>query len=236
MSEVPGYAPAAPAAPAEPGSLPRRIVDVLFSPGALFERFRGRAPWIDVLVLTTVVTVAVFVFLPESLYRATAEAQIAMKPELAGTATVEQMARYARWGGALSVPVLGVVVSVLYAGFMTAVFRFLHGGDAGFRQYLAIVAHSGVIGMLGMLVTVPLWLMRGDMTVRLSLALLAPFLDPGTYAYRLLNGLDVFVLWSLAVMAVGVQAVNRKVSFAAAAGWLFATSLALAAIGALLGG
>ena len=44
------------------------------------------------------------------------------------------------------------------------------GGNATFKQVFAVVVHSGVIGLLGQLFTVPMNYMRGVMTSATNLA------------------------------------------------------------------
>ena len=74
----------------------------------------------------------------------------------------------------------------------------------------------------------PLRLSQGDPSVTLSLGTFAFFLEEG-YPLRVLKMLDLFSLWSYAVMAIGVTKIDPKRGLGLAFGFfsLFAIGSAL---------
>jgi hypothetical protein len=94
---------------------------------------------------------------------------------------------------------------VVAAGVLYAIFNGLMGGTAAFRQLLAIVAHSQLVMALALLVSTPINYLKGAMTGATSLAVLFPMLDESSFAARLLGMIDVFVVWYLIVLAIGVS-------------------------------
>lgn len=216
----------APAAQA-PGSLGRRIVDTFFSPISLFRRFGAGAPWVDVLVITVVAMVALVLLMPRDLLLAQMEAAMRNQPPGAPTPSEDTLVMMGRGFGAVSQLVLGPVSALAVAGIATLLFGRLMGGGGTFRQHLAVVSHAGLVTPVGFAVTLAFMVLGSNPTAQLSLALLVPGLEAESFAFRVLNGLTVFILWWAALVGVGASAVNRRGSPAAGVGVAFAVCLAV---------
>lgn len=222
--------------PVEPPSRPlgRRIVDTFFAPGDLFASFGERPPWLLPVLIAMVVTAVGFFLLPTDLYVEQMRDQLRSNPEAGRAMDPESMAKWGRLSGAVFGP-LGMLLGVfLTAGILALVFRVIMSGQAGFRQYLGVAGHASLITALGTVVMVPLWIATGDMQTRLSLALLTPFLEPTNLLHRVLQGIDVFGLWWIAVLALGVSVLNRKCSWGTAAAIVFGVYLLFLIGGATL--
>jgi len=203
--------------PAEEYPLPRRAVDVFVAPGQLFAHFRDRTPWVGPLLIAIAVGIAIILVIPSELFVEQARESI----RRAGDAAAQMpdaatLAGFARIAGAASVLVATPLMAFASAGVMALLFSVLGGGEAKFRQYLAVVTHSMLITALGGVVTLGIQLLLGDLEARLSLALLTPFLDDRSFAFRILSGLDVFSLWAIVVAALGISIVNRRTTWAVA--------------------
>ena len=223
MDTITATAPAA-----APRSLPSRLLSVFTAPGQLFADFREESPpWVTPLLISIVVTAAVFLLMPHEAFVEQARETMRQRG-VAGGPDPEAMARlspiFAAVGTAISLPIMLLVLS----GVLTLVFSVLMGGEARFRQYLAVVSHATLITALGALLTLPLQVMKADLSVRLSLALFAPFLAADSFGFKLLNSLDVFLIWNLVVVGLGVHVLNgRRIGWASATGVLFAIFLVL---------
>lgn len=236
MSSIETHAPVhSEAEAAAPGSLGRRILDTFVSPGELFSRLGPTPPWLDVLMVAAVVTTAAMILVPSEAWLATSrEAWNNMEPEARKAMAPEAMARIARITGPIGVFIFTFVTVFVMAGLLKLVFGVMMGGEATFAQYRGVASHAALITTLGMLVTLPIWMVTGDMNTQLSAALLAPDLPKGVVR-SLLQALAVFNIWWLAVVALGVAAVNRgKVSMPAAAGVIFGIFFAISAVAGLL--
>lgn len=73
-----------------------------------------------------------------------------------------------------------------------------------FAEALAVVTHASVPLALGQLAALPAHVVRESLTSPFNLAVLAPGLDEGGLAARLLGGIEIAGLWWLALVAVGV--------------------------------
>jgi len=238
MSSIEAHAPVHDETEAAgPGSLGRRILDTFVSPGELFSRLGPTPPWIDVLLIAAVVTTAAMILIPAEVWLATSrEAWNNMEPQARKAMTPETMARVSRISAPIASFVGTFITAFFVAGLLKLVFGLMMGGEATFAQYRGVVSHSLLISALGTAVTLPVWIVTGDMTTQLSAALLAPELPKGV-VHSLLQSLAVFNVWWLAVMALGVATLNRgKISMIAAAGVIFGMLFGLAAVAGVIAG
>ncbi len=124
---------------------------------------------------------------------------------------MQKMAPYVGYFTAASMLVMIPVVSALLAGLLFAVFNAALGGEASYRQLLAVVVHTGPIGVLAQLFTVPLNYARGTMTSGTNLGVFTQaMLDDGSVAARLLGMIDLFVVWQLIVLSIGLAVLYRR--------------------------
>lgn len=109
-------------------------------------------------------------------------------------------------------PLYGVITAILGGPVLTLVVAavvFVAVRPSGnravsFTQVLAVAAHAGVILALRQLVSVPVNYAREATGGATSLGVLFPGLDAASFVGRLLGTLDVFVLWWVVVLAIGV--------------------------------
>ncbi len=216
--------------------LPRRILAAIVSPGELFATFTERTPWFDALLISIAGATAAFLFLPHELFVEAAHAAFASSsPQSALPDGTDSVVRNARVWMIVGSSVGLVGMSLGLAGILTLIFSRILDGTGRFGQYLAVTAHAGLILALGMLLTAPVQAIRGDLSIQLSLALLAPFLEDGVL-YAFLQSLNVFNLWMLVVLALGVSIVDRRRSWFGAGSVLMGLYLAFALTGAFLRG
>jgi hypothetical protein len=142
---------------------------------------------------------------------------------------------YAAWTSAARVTGATVVLgSVLFA-----VFTGLRRGTARYTQVLAVATYAAVILALRDLVAVPARFVRESTASPVTLATLFTMLDEASLPARFFGLIDLFVVWWLVVLAVGMSALYRR-RVAGMAGVLLGTYLAvalvLAGVMAALGG
>jgi len=213
-----------------------RVVQLFTSPAELFDHLRRRPEWLGAILLVIAISILYQILTPAELLHevilkglppdATAEAIAAAQK---GAAFFEKF-RY----------VLAVVmpwpIFAAIAGLLVVLYTFLLGGEGTFRQAFAAISHVSLIPAIGSLLTLPLALAKHDLQLSLSLHLLAPGLDPGTYFYRVLAGLNVFGLWATVVLGIAVSRIYPKRSAAGSAILLLCVYVALKLLGALAGG
>ncbi|HYW12106.1 MAG TPA: YIP1 family protein [Longimicrobium sp.] len=216
----------------DPGSFPKRFVDTLFSPVALFQRFNTRAPWVDALIVGTVLMAAFMMIIPRELLEAQIRDAMSQQqaPPGAPAPSMDTMVMFGRIGGVVSQLVGGPLIALLVAGLCTGIFGKLMDGEGSFRKHLAVVSHAGLITPLGFAITLFFAVQSGDMATQLSPALLIPGLEAESFAFRVLNALSVFYVWWLALLTAGVSSVNRRISPAKAGIVIFAIYLAVVVV------
>lgn len=133
----------------------------------------------------------------------------------------------------------GPVLTVALATVIALVFRHPADRRVSFTQVLAVVAHASVILALRQLVAAPVSYAREATGGATSLGLLLPALDATSFAGRLTGTLDVFVLWWVVLLAVGVGILYGRSARSVAVAFLgvyAGLALLLAATTTALGG
>lgn len=232
-AEAPGSPPADAAAGAvERGdealpSLPVRAVQVFAAPGRLFRRLRDDPAWAGVLAVVVVLALASVYLTPQELVEQAFRGQMGAD---ATDADVERALSVARPLSYLSAVLGPILTTAALGGFLYFVYTLVLGGEGSFRQLFSVSAHAMLIPSVGGLVLLPLMIATGDPEVRLALHHLVPGLDPGGYLHALLRGLNVFGLWTAAVLGVGVATVYRGRSPAAPIALLIGAYVAVKAV------
>jgi hypothetical protein len=130
-------------------------------------------------------------------------------------------------GRALLTPPVTLLVALALVGFAAAARARLP-----FAIALAIVVHATVVLALQQVVTLPAQLVRESLGSPTSLATLVPMVDEGTWLARLLGSIDLFGLWWVVLIAVGVAAATGRSTLH----WLARLIAAYLAIAALVAG
>lgn len=234
------------AAPA-PKSLPARFIGIIISPQATFESVVAHPKWLGMLVLTTLIIIPCTV-LPMTTAggrEAMLEAQV-RQMESFGIQVNDQMYQQMRgrmgiapYTTAAGVLIAAPTITAVLAGILFAVFNAVMGGNASFKQVYSVVVHAGAISALGQLFTGPLNYFRETMTSATNLGVVLPMLPEGSFVARLAGMIDLFVVWWIFVLAIGIGVLYRRRTQSVAMA-LFGTyaviALAVAAVMSRLGG
>jgi hypothetical protein len=73
-----------------------------------------------------------------------------------------------------------------------------------------VMAHAAAISALQQLFTGPVNYFRGAVTSATNLAALLPMLDPKSFAGRVAAMTDLFLIWYLLVLAIGLGVLYRR--------------------------
>jgi hypothetical protein len=106
--------------------------------------------------------------------------------------------------------VMSPIMTAVIAGILFAIFNAAMGGNATFKQVYAVVVHAGVIQALAQLFTGPLNYFRQSMTSATSLSVLLPMLPDGSFAARLAGMIDLFLIWWVVALAIGLAVLFRR--------------------------
>lgn len=216
-SSTPDASVAPPSAPPAK-SLPARFIGVILSPRETFQSVAAAPRWFGMLAFITLFLAAgTFLFLRTEVGRqAMLEQQVSQREAFGITTTDEQyaqmerMAGYSAYFGAGAQLVAVPIVYLIMAGILFAIFSAGMGGDATFKQLYAVVVHSGAIGVVQQLFVMPINYARGSLSSPTNLAALLPMLPERGFVTYLLGTIDVFLVWSTMVLAIGLAALYRR--------------------------
>jgi len=124
------------------------------------------------------------------------------------------------------------VMLFAFAGVLHLVMRLV-GGKGRFRHARAIVGYSMLVGTLGSLIKLPLMIARKTLFVETSPTILFRSLEPSDRLYRILSGFDVFTIWWVVLLFIGLS-IGYRVSRGKAAVAVVVLWLILVLIGAFM--
>ena len=195
-----------------------RFIGIITAPRATYERVVARPTWLGMYLLTAVI-VAFGAALPmttDAGKQAAVDQQVASMEAFGMQVGDEQYAQIQKgtailpYMTAASVVVMTLLIGLITAGILFAVFNAALGGDARYKQILAVLMHANVITALGQLFTGPLNYFRGSVTSATSLAALLPMLDETSFMGKLAGAIDLFIIWWVIVLAIGLAVLYRR--------------------------
>jgi Yip1 domain len=196
-----------------------RLVGVIFAPRATFERIVARPRWFGALaIIVCTVGLGQFALLStESGQQAMVDQQVRSAEQWGGTVTdaqyanFEKFAPYGRFFALGGVLIFAPIFAFAISGILLGVFNALLGGNAAYKQVLAVHTHSGATSVLGLLFTLPLNYLRESMTSPTNLGVFAQaFLDDTNVVARFLGTIDVFIIWWVFVNAIGLGVLYKR--------------------------
>lgn len=192
--------------------LPARLAAVVRSPQLLFTRVIVRPRWADVMLLTLAVSAGCGVAFAQTdvgrraLVDQWERTAVAFGREI-DDARYAELVRISENGAAYAVasavasgPLLTAAVAAVIFGVFTGLMR----EQARYTQVLAVAAHAGVVLAIRQLVATPLNFSRETTASATTLTLVFPMLDEASAPARFFGAIDLFVVWWVVVLAVGV--------------------------------
>jgi hypothetical protein len=196
-----------------------RFLGVITSPKATFESVVARPNWLGMLALTTVL-MAICVALPmttpegkeaafQNQVRQMENFGVEVNDQMYAQMQARSQSNAGAIGAAVGVLFAGPIMTVIITGILFGVFTML-GGQASFKQLFAVYVHCGVIGTVNQLFTGPLNYFRGSVSSATNLAVALPMLDEKSFLGRLFGMIDLFWIWGLIVLAIGLATLYRR--------------------------
>ena len=208
---APGTSPA-------PMDLISRFIGIITAPRATFERVVAHPKVFGMLALTAVI-IAAGAALPmttEAGRQAALDQQVSQMEAFGMQVSDEQYEafrkgmRFAPYTSGGSMLVIGPIAAAVTAAILFAVFSAGLGGEATYKQVLAVVVHAGVISALQQLLSGPFNYFRGAMTSPTSVGVLLPMLDDTSFAGRFVGMIDIFIVWWVLVLAMGLAVLYKR--------------------------
>jgi len=224
MSEV--TATSSPSAEGPGLSLPARVWGILTSPRETFADVAARPRWFGMMALVLIVTaVCTGVFFSTQVGQTAWLDQVVEQARKAGQempeaqwATMQKMASYMGLIYAASTLVVAPIMWLIVSGLLFVVFNVAMGGTATFKQLFAVFVHSTAITVIQQLFVTPLNYVRETISSATNLAVFLPMLDEGSFLAKFLGTIDLFLIWWVVVLSIGLAVLFKRKTGPIAAG------------------
>jgi hypothetical protein len=194
------------------------MLGVIRAPRRTFEALAGSPRWASVLLATFIVTAVSSAVLLETdvgqlalldQWERTAAAfgqDVSAEEYAAMEAASENGAAYAFLTALTSGPLLAFAI----AAVLWTAFRLARAPRVAYGQVLSAVAHAGVILMLRQVVATPVIYARETLASPVTMSLFFAVLDEASPLARFFAVMDLFVIWWVVVLAIGMSVVYGR--------------------------
>ncbi len=180
----------------------KRLWMVFVQPGDLFRALGKNPAWFPMALFVAVGMGGVVFATPLEVW----EAQMSSSGQ---PMTADDLAIIRIIGAASTTLVMLLVVPLLVSAVTYVIFVFMRGDNAVYKQHLSVVAHAGVVSLVGGLVNLPLQMSGGSFEASLSVGSFFPFLPDG-FLLSFLQQLQLFGLWFAVVAGIGFAALDER--------------------------
>lgn len=233
---------AADSSASRPAGLLSRFVGVIVSPAATLTGVAANPRWIGMMAIVAIVTaVCTGAFLSTEVGRQALLDEQVNRMEAFGLTVsdaqyerMQQSMRFSAYLGAGQFLVFIPLVMAVLAGILYGIFNAGLGGDARYKQVLAIVAHAGALTAIQQVFVTPLNYARESMSSPTNLTVFLPMLDESSFLARLLGTIDLFVLWWVVVLAIGMAVLYRRRTSSILTGFLVAYGVIAVAVASIM--
>ena len=241
-----------PASQTAPLSEPARILDTFIAPSKTFTDLRRSAAWWGPFVVLALISTFMVYEVDHNIgFTKIVENQIQLSPR--ATRQMEQlpaadrdraMQQQTKFWRVFSYgyPVIILIWNAIVAAVLFATFKFAAGSDVKFKTAYAIVMYAALALALKSIlaaISVAVGAAPDSFTFQNPLASNPGyFLNPtdSPFLYNVMTALDVFMIWTLALTAIGFACgtkVKRGTAMLIVFGWYFAFVVGSAGLGAL---
>jgi hypothetical protein len=198
-----------------------RAIGILTSPRKTYEAVVQHPRPVGILFLC-VVLIALATSLPQFTERgrqAVLDLQVQQIEKFTGQPVTDELyaqmqtrSKYSAYFTIVGVFVGTPIFTLLIGGIFWFIFNVIMGGTAQFKQVLAVVTHSWVIGTVGAVLGAPIQYLKGTIssTGPFSLGALVPMLDEKSFLVNFLGVIDPFRVWWIIVTAIGLGVLYKR--------------------------
>jgi hypothetical protein len=199
-------------------SLAARFIGIITSPKATFASVVAHPKWLGMLAVTTVL-IAAFSALPLTTpagRQAGLDQQVESMKSLGFEVNdqmyeqMEKSSQMAPYTTGISVLFISPIFTVVVAGILFAIFNAAMGGEASFKQVFTVLVHASAVSALSTVFSGIINYFRGGVSSAANLGALLPMLPQGSFVANLLGTVDVFLIWYIIVLAMGLAVLYRR--------------------------
>ena len=192
-----------------------RMIRVFHAPRETFEAVaasRTAIDWVAPAAVSAIVAFAAAVaIMPLAMEEGAKAIQEQMQGQEIGDEQREMMEKMAGAGqtvGLVMAPVGSFAVLFVSALLLLGAAR-VAGADVGYSGVLTVSAYSSLVQALKGIIVTPLMLSKNSMIVHTGLGLLLPAEMMNSFAGRFLAGIEIFTLWQVAIVAIGIAVLGN---------------------------
>lgn len=187
-----------------------KLIDIFFSPTKVFSGLKEKPDWLKpfivVLVIVAIVGVLTYVFSRDAIF---AQQEEIMRERGLSEEQIEQAQNIARSpvvviltgiSGAFSIAVILVLFTLILFLLVP-----LFGGKAQFPVILSVVCYAAMITAFGGILRLVLVAITKNPLSNFSPAAFAGGIEKTSFLFRLLLGVDLFVIWEMILVALGLN-------------------------------
>jgi hypothetical protein len=109
-----------------------------------------------------------------------------------------------------SIVVISPIIVLIFTGILFAVFNAALGGEASFKQVMSIVVHAGVISTVSAVLSGTVNYFTGRVGTVTNMGALLPMLPEKSFGSHLLGAVDLFLVWWIIVLAMGLGVLYKR--------------------------
>ena len=200
-----------------------RVTGILFEPVKTFEDIARRPTWIlpmALIILVVLVMLALFAQHVgwERAIRQQAQTNqrlMQMSPDQRESA-IQMQIRFSGVGSYVGV-ILGVpIVDLIWAGILLGIVKGMMAAQVRFKQVFSVVAWAGIPGLISTILTIIVMFLKNPDDFNLQNPLVfnpGALMDPLTtpkFLYSLATSLDLFMIWMLILIGLGLKAAGGR--------------------------
>lgn len=125
-------------------------------------------------------------------------------------AALQEMSEHGTAYAAITSLVSGPLLAFGLSAALVGILRAPPGHTVTYRQVLAIASHAGVILALRQVIAAPVLYARETMASPVTLSMFFTLLDDGSPLARFASLIDLFVIWWIVVLAIGVSVLYAR--------------------------
>jgi hypothetical protein len=211
-----------------------RIFGVFFEPKKVFSFLNNKPSWLFAFILILIIgVITAEIILPQSLLLQ--KEIVSNIPRFSSSPEVLEKITEVTPAARISTAVGEIIKTLIGLFLLTSLVYFfcniILGGDSSYQRVLSVVTYTSFISVLGAILKTPLILTKNSVDVRTSLALLMPEADFTKIRFMLLSALDIFSIWQMVLIALGMTVLYKfsmtKALIAVFIGWIILVCLGI---------
>ncbi len=189
-----------------------KLVGVLTSPTETFKSINTRPTWLVPFIVFTIGILAIQYFVMDYAFADQIKIMEArgMDPQQIELAS-QHMQGAARYVQFVLIPIATLIVWLIIAGVLLFTGNVIMGGEAKFKNVMAVVAWSAPVTLVGGMLKASLIVVK-ETTIGVTTSLAAIMPTPAigkapSILYRFLSKFDIFTIWQIVLWSIGLAVV-----------------------------